>query len=89
MITPASAFILIAPAPAPEQKLVEVHFEVEHERKRYAAKEVHSVVLEFAQGKGLENIKEKFLHECRISVEPASTFTSCPIQRSATPYNLV
>ena len=41
-------------------------FEVEYEKTRYAAKEVHSLLLEDAQGKVLENIKASFLHECHI-----------------------
>ena len=32
----------------------------------YAAKEIHRLLLESAQGKALENIKGNFLHECHI-----------------------
>ena len=41
-------------------------FEVEYENTLCAAKEVHSMLLEFARGKELERIKEKFIHECHI-----------------------
>ena len=41
-------------------------FEVEYEKIRYAAKEVHPLLLELAQGKALENIKGDFLRECHI-----------------------
>ena len=41
-------------------------FEVEYGKTRYAAKEVHSLLLEAAQGKALENVKANFLHECQI-----------------------
>ena len=35
-------------------------FEVEYEKIPYAAKEIHRLLLESAQGKDLENIKETF-----------------------------
>ena len=41
-------------------------FEVEYENTRYAAKEIHPLLLEAAQGKALENIKDNFLNECHI-----------------------
>ena len=43
-------------------------FEVEYGKKRFAAKEIHPLLLEAAaaQGKALENIKANFLHECQI-----------------------
>ena len=41
-------------------------FEVEHEKTRYAAKEVHAILLQFAQGDGLKKIKSNFLNECHI-----------------------
>ena len=41
-------------------------FEVEYEKTRYAAKEVHSLLLSEPEGKALENIKASFLHECHI-----------------------
>ena len=41
-------------------------FEVEYGKTRYAAKEVHSLLLEAAHGEALENVKASFLHECQI-----------------------
>ena len=41
-------------------------FEVEYEKTRYAAKEIHTVLLESAQGKDLQSIKDNFLRECHI-----------------------
>ena len=41
-------------------------FEVEYEKIPYAAKEIHRLLLESAQGKALENIKADFLRECHI-----------------------
>ena len=41
-------------------------FEVEYKNTRYAAKELHSLLLEAAQGQALENIKDSFLHECHM-----------------------
>ena len=44
-------------------------FEVEYRKTRYAAKEVHSLLLEAAaqhSKEALEDIKENFLRECQI-----------------------
>ena len=44
-------------------------FEVEYEKIRCAAKEVHPLLLEAAAGQGkasLEHIKANFFHECQI-----------------------
>ena len=43
-------------------------FEVEYENTQYAAKEVHALLLEYAQNdqKALQNIKDSFFNECHI-----------------------
>ena len=41
-------------------------FEVDYEGTLCAAKEVHALLLQFAQGKDLEKIKQDFLSECQI-----------------------
>ena len=44
-------------------------FEVEYRKTRYAAKEVHSLLLESAaqqRREALEDIRANFLHECQI-----------------------
>ena len=41
-------------------------FEVEYKNTRYAAKELHLLLLEAAQGQALESIKDNFLHECHM-----------------------
>jgi len=41
-------------------------FEVEYEKTRCAAKELHALLLKGAQGKDLQNLTEKFLNECHI-----------------------
>ena len=41
-------------------------FEVECGKTRYAAKEIHALLLQFAEGKGLQTIKANFLRECQI-----------------------
>ena len=41
-------------------------FEVEHEKTCYAAKELHTVLLQFAQREGLQKLKANFLNECYI-----------------------
>ena len=41
-------------------------FEVEHEKTCYAAKELHTVLLQYAQKEGLQKIKANFLNECYI-----------------------
>ena len=41
-------------------------FEVSYEGTLCAAKEVHALLLQFAQGDGLKKIKEDFLSECQL-----------------------
>ena len=41
-------------------------FEVEHGKTRYAAKELHAILLQYAQGEGLQKLKADFLNECHI-----------------------
>ena len=43
-------------------------FEVKYEGTQYAAKEVHALLLEYAQNdqKALQNIKDSFFNECHI-----------------------
>ena len=43
-------------------------FEVEYGNTNYAAKEVHPLLLEYAQNdpKALQNIKDSFFNECHI-----------------------
>ena len=41
-------------------------FEIECEKTRYAAKEMHALLLESAHSEGLEIIKNNFLRECQI-----------------------
>jgi len=41
-------------------------FEVEYEKTRCAAKELHALLLKYAQGKDLQYLTEKFLNECHI-----------------------
>ena len=41
-------------------------FEVEHGKTRYAAKELHPVLLQYAYGEGLQKLKASFLNECNI-----------------------
>jgi len=41
-------------------------FEVNYEGTLYAAKEVHTLLLQYAQGKKLQKIKDNFLSECQI-----------------------
>ena len=41
-------------------------FEVEHEKTLYAAKEVHAILVQYAQGDDLQKIKTDFLNECHI-----------------------
>lgn len=42
-------------------------FEVKYGNTNFAAKELHALLLEYAQHEGtLQNMKDKFLHECRI-----------------------
>ena len=40
--------------------------EVEYEKTRYAAKEIHAMLLQFAQKEGLQKIKDNFLNEYHI-----------------------
>ena len=41
-------------------------FEVEYKGKLWAAKEIHKELLQYAQGDGLQKIKDDFLRECEI-----------------------
>ena len=41
-------------------------FEVDYEGTYCAAKEIHEVFLQYAQGQELRKIKDNFLEECRI-----------------------
>ena len=41
-------------------------FEVDYEGTLCAAKEVHALLLQYAQGDDLQKIKEDFLSECQI-----------------------
>ena len=41
-------------------------FEVEHGKIRYAAKELHAVLIQYAQGEGMQKLKANFLNECYI-----------------------
>ena len=41
-------------------------FEVDYEGTLCAAKEVHALLLQYAQGDDLQKIKEDFLNECKI-----------------------
>ena len=41
-------------------------FEVEYEKTCYAAKELHTVLLQYAQKEGLQKLKANFLNECYI-----------------------
>ena len=41
-------------------------FEVEYEKTRCAAKEIHALLLESAKGDHIESIKADFLCECKI-----------------------
>ena len=41
-------------------------FEVEYGKTRYAAKELHPILLEAASGQGKAKLIAKFLHECQI-----------------------
>ena len=43
-------------------------FEVEHRNANYAAKEVHALLLEYAENDpiALKNIKDSFISECQI-----------------------
>ena len=41
-------------------------FEVDYEGTLCAAKEVHALLLEYAQGDNLQKIKDDFLSECQI-----------------------
>ena len=41
-------------------------FEVDYEGKLCAAKEVHALLLQYAQGDDLQKIKKDFLSECQI-----------------------
>ena len=41
-------------------------FEVEHGKRRYAAKEVHALLLQYARGEEYKKIKTNFLKECHI-----------------------
>lgn len=41
-------------------------FEVEYKSTRYAAKEIHTLLLESAKGGTLQCLKDKFLHECHM-----------------------
>ena len=41
-------------------------FEVNYEGKLCAAKEVHTLLLQYAQGDDLQRIKDDFLRECHI-----------------------
>ena len=41
-------------------------FEVNYEGTFCAAKEVHAILLQYAQGDDLQKIKEDFLSECKI-----------------------
>ena len=41
-------------------------FEVDYEGTLCAAKEVHTVLLQYAQGSDLQKIKDDFLRECQI-----------------------
>ena len=41
-------------------------FEVEHGKTRYAAKEVHAILLQYAQSEDLKKIKSDFFNECHI-----------------------
>ena len=41
-------------------------FEVEYDKTRCAAKEVHAILLRYAQSEDLRKIKDNFLNECHI-----------------------
>ena len=41
-------------------------FEVEYGKTRYAAKEVHAILLQHARGEELQHVKDSFLSECHI-----------------------
>ena len=41
-------------------------FEVEYKKTCYAAKEVHAILLKYAQSEELKRIKADFLTECHI-----------------------
>ena len=41
-------------------------FEIDYEGTLCAAKEVHALLLQYAQGDNLQKIKDDFLHECQI-----------------------
>ena len=41
-------------------------FEVEYEKTRYAAKQVHEILLLHADAENRRNIEHKFLNECHI-----------------------
>ena len=41
-------------------------FEVEYEKTRFAAKEVHALLLKYADSEERERIKAKFLNECLV-----------------------
>lgn len=42
-------------------------FEIKYGKTSFAAKEVHTLLLEYAQHDGtLQDVKDKFLHECHI-----------------------
>ena len=43
-------------------------FEVEHEKTRYAAKEIHALLLQFARSdpESLKKLKADFFHECQV-----------------------
>jgi len=41
-------------------------FEVEYEKTRYAAKELHAPLLKCAQGKDFQSLTAKILNECHI-----------------------
>ena len=52
-------------------------FEVEHEKTRYAAKEVHAILVQFAQGDGLKKNQNRLSQ--RVSY---LGYTSAPVHRS-------
>ena len=41
-------------------------FEVEHGKVRYAAKELHAILIQYGQGEGIQKLEANFLNECYI-----------------------
>ena len=56
-------------------------FEVDYEGILCAAKEVHALLLQYAQGVDLQKIKDDFLSECQIWSTPPPASIRCSVSR--------